>query len=141
MERDNYPVGKYAKRVVISAGTRKRGGARRPIGLINGLTVQASVTHVRRMRPDEGAADDRQEGIDRLMADIEQESARVGVDWDLAHEQLREMAPRTETESADGESHEIAIGLDVTSVLETLRSLPDGAGTAAFLAAISGESV
>jgi hypothetical protein len=75
--------------------------------------------------------------LDRLLAEVEREAARVGVDWDAAAPRLRAIAPQQERIADDGESIELAIGLDVTGLLRTLRSLPSGAGTAAFLAAMT----
>ena len=62
------------------------------------------------------------------------EAARVGVDWDVAAERMRELALRDWTPPADGAAAEVTLGVDLTELLRTLRRLPDGAGTERFLA-------
>ena len=67
-----------------------------------------------------------------LEAAIERESARVGVNWETAAPALHTLAQAGPPEATD-EGFEIVLGLDLTAMLATLRALPDGAGTAAFL--------
>jgi len=69
-----------------------------------------------------------------LEAELNRQVARVGVDWQEAFESVFQMSPTTETELPDG-SFELGVMLDVSGILATLPGLPDGAGTAAFLAA------
>ena len=69
-----------------------------------------------------------------LTADWNHQLARAGVDWSEAVETVFQMSPTTETELPDG-SVEVGVTLDTSGILATLRDLPDGAGTAAFLAA------
>lgn len=72
--------------------------------------------------------------IAALEAEVERESARVGVDWAAAAPAMHTLAEATERQLSDDE-FERSLGLDVTAMLATLRELPDGAGTEAFLAA------
>lgn len=86
------------------------------------------------MSSDELSPDDEAE-LERLAQEVVDEAARVGVDWETARERMRALAEATWTESGDDAPTELTIGLDMTLLLDTLRSLPDGAGTARFLAA------
>ena len=63
-----------------------------------------------------------------------QQLERVGVDMQAAFPRLREIAPPVEREISDDEV-EISITIDASGIVETLRTLPDGAGTDAFVAA------
>ena len=71
--------------------------------------------------------------IATLERDVEREAARVGVDWAAAAPALHTLAQAAPPEATD-DGFEVVLGLDVTALLATLRTLPDGAGTAAFLA-------
>src|SRR5688500_3509472 len=90
------------------------------------------------MHDDDPTADGEAE-LERLGAEIEGEASRVGVDWDAAQARMRELARQEWTPADDGESGELTLGFDVTALLRTLRRLPDGAGTEAFLAAFDAE--
>ena len=68
-----------------------------------------------------------------LERDVEREAARVGVDWAMAAPALRTLAQAAPPDATD-EGFEVVLSLDVTAMLATLRSLPDGVGTEAFLA-------
>jgi hypothetical protein len=84
--------------------------------------------------PDEFAA-----RIDDAMAAIEDEMARVGADWDaLDAGLLGALAGAPDGGEADDEDDgfQDVVGVDVLTLLEVLRALPDGAGTAAVLAAL-----
>jgi hypothetical protein len=74
--------------------------------------------------------------IDRLVEEVDRESDRVGVDWDVAAERLRTLAQRGAPPS---EADEITLGLDVFSLARTLRRLPSDAGTDAFLEAFEAD--
>ena len=72
--------------------------------------------------------------IAALEAQVEREAARVGVDWEAAAPAMHTLAQATERQVSD-DAFELELKLDVTAMLATLRELPDGAGTEAFLAA------
>ncbi|MEP6492149.1 MAG: hypothetical protein ABJF01_05700 [bacterium] len=72
-----------------------------------------------------------------LIAEVEREAARVGVDFHAASERMRGLARQEEHPSADGSSFDV-IELDVGLLVRTLRSLPAGVGTDAFIAACAG---
>ena len=75
--------------------------------------------------------DDLAARIDDAMAAIDDEMARVGADWDALDAAL------VGGDDADDETDDDAVvGVDVLTLLEVLRALPDGAGTAAVLAAL-----
>ena len=76
--------------------------------------------------------------IEALIADLEAQSARVGADIRTAMRSINEVeAPQRSAIESDenGESYTESFTIDVTGILETLRALPDGAGTSAFVAA------
>jgi hypothetical protein len=66
--------------------------------------------------------------VERAMADVEEEMARVGADWDELDAAL--------IGDAELDDEDPVIGLDVFTLLAALRALPDGAGTNAGLAAL-----
>lgn len=72
--------------------------------------------------------------IEAISAELEAQLARVGVDMQTAVPQLREVFPPVERRVSDTEV-ELELTIDVTGILETLRELPDGAGTARLVAA------
>ena len=87
---------------------------------------------------EEGMSPDQRRDIEALMADFEAQSVRVGVDLRKAMRSMNEIeAPRQSAIVGDesGESFMESFTIDVSGILETLRSLPDGAGTSAFVAA------
>jgi len=59
---------------------------------------------------------------------------RVAVDMQAAFPRLREIEPPVERQISDDEV-EVSFTIDASGIVETLRSLPDGAGTDAFVAA------
>lgn len=63
-----------------------------------------------------------------------QQLERVGVDMQAAFPRLREIAPPLERQISDDEV-EVSFTIDASGIVETLRGLPDGAGTDAFVAA------
>ena len=80
--------------------------------------------------------DDLAARIDDAMAAIEDEMARVGADWDaLDAGLLGALGGASDVADADDGFQEV-VGVDVLSLLAVLRALPDGAGTAAVLAAL-----
>ena len=84
--------------------------------------------------PDEELTPEQEAEIERLAAEVEREAARVGVDWEAAAAHVRELAAQELTPTGD-DTFEVVLSLDMTTLLETLRQLPDGAGTERFLAA------
>jgi hypothetical protein len=87
---------------------------------------------------EEGLSPDQRCDIEALMADFDPQSVRVGVDLRTAMRSMNEIeAPRQSAIESDasGESFTESFTIDVSGILETLRSLPDGAGTSAFVAA------
>ena len=66
--------------------------------------------------------------------EFERELKRVGVKWEDAQPEVFDAAPTIETPISDDEV-EVGIMLNVSVLADALRSLPDGAGTAAFLEA------
>lgn len=73
--------------------------------------------------------------IARVAEEAVREAERVGIDWETAQERMRTLSRQDVQMSEDGETAEVTIELDLTLLLQTLRQLPDGAGTARFLAA------
>jgi hypothetical protein len=69
-----------------------------------------------------------------LTAEFIRQIERVGVDMPAAFPQLRESAPPVERYLSDDEV-EVSITIDASGIVRTLRTLPDGAGTDAFVAA------
>ena len=87
---------------------------------------------------EDGSSPEQRPDIDALMADFEAQSVRAGVDLRMAMRSMNEIeAPRQSALLSDesGESFTESFTIDVTGILDTLRSLPDGAGTSAFVAA------
>jgi hypothetical protein len=89
-----------------------------------------------------GLSDEEIAAHDALLAETEREAERVGVDWDAAAPALRELilgghdlpAAHDGADTGTGEV-EMELGLDAQALRDVLRTLPDGAGTARFLAA------
>lgn len=88
----------------------------------------------RGMMHDEEMSAAQRADLRAVVAELEREGARVGVDWDVAAPTMRELAPKTERRVAD-DAVEVGLVIDVIGMLATLRALPDGVGTDAFLAA------
>lgn len=74
--------------------------------------------------------DERQE----LVAEFQRQLRRVGVDLRAGAPAMHEVLPEQRRDLPDG-SYEVTFAIDVSGILETLRSLADDAGTAAFVAA------
>jgi type IV pilus biogenesis protein CpaD/CtpE len=94
---------------------------------------------------DELSSDDEAAAIAALSAEFQRQAARVGVDWDIAATELRALVDwdsaatelrelAAETATTVDNNGEMALGLDLTTLLATLRGLPDHSGTAAFVA-------
>lgn len=86
------------------------------------------------MMHDEELSAAQRTDVQAVVAELEREGARVGVDWDAAAPTMRELAPKTERRVSEDEI-EVNVTIDVMGMLATLRALPDGVGTDAFLAA------
>ena len=86
----------------------------------------------------EHSRDDQEFVLHVLIVEVERECERVGVDWTVAAPRLLAAAPGHERVASDGDS-EVLLGLDVTGLLRTLRSLPTQAGTAEFVAALTAD--
>ena len=74
-----------------------------------------------------------------LVAEFMRQLQRVAVDMPTASPQLREIAPPVERQISDDE-YEVTHTVDVSGIVDTLRGLPDGAGTTAFVAAYNARS-
>ena len=90
------------------------------------------------MHEDEQSAR-RREDLQAMVSELEREGGRVGVDWGAAAPTLRALSPVVERRVNDKEV-EVGVTLDVMGMLATLRALPDGVGTDAFLAAFKLQS-
>jgi hypothetical protein len=77
---------------------------------------------------------DEERRIRDLEADFRRQMERVGVDLRAEWPHMRELEPPVEREISDDEV-EVSFTINVTGIVETLRELPDGAGTDAFVAA------
>jgi hypothetical protein len=76
--------------------------------------------------------------IEALHAEFTQQLARARVDLRAASRRMHEIAPPVRQEvSADdsSETFTMTFTVDVSGIVETLRQLPDDAGTSAFIAA------
>jgi hypothetical protein len=85
---------------------------------------------------------EQQRQVEADHADYEVQLARVGVDMRAASARMNEVqAPRRSeiTGEGDEESFTETFTVDFSGILNTLRLLPDGAGTAAFIAAYNAE--
>jgi hypothetical protein len=71
---------------------------------------------------------------EELTADFLKQLTRVGVDFREASPLLHEIEPPQEHENADGTT-EVTFTIDASGIVETLRKLPDGVGTDAFVRA------
>ena len=91
------------------------------------------------MQGDELSAEQEAE-IARVAEAAVREAERVGVDWAAAQQRMRALSEQEVRTSDDGDTMEVVVELDLTLLLETLRRLPDGAGTDRFLAAYAAGS-
>ena len=84
---------------------------------------------------EEELSPEQKRSLETLIADLEAQIGRVRVDLREAMQSMNQIeAPRTSDVADDGsftESHTI----DLTGIVDTLRGLPDGAGTTAFVTA------
>jgi hypothetical protein len=72
--------------------------------------------------------------VAELTAEFLAQVARVGVDMRAASPRMHEIAPTRETDNEDGTT-EVVFTINASGIIETLRKLPDGAGTDAFVRA------
>ncbi|HYW31195.1 MAG TPA: hypothetical protein VE869_06770 [Gemmatimonas sp.] len=72
--------------------------------------------------------------IEAFELEFERQLQRVGVDLQEAMLQLHHPIPPVERFISDDET-ELTLSIDISGIMHTLRSLPDGAGSAAFVAA------
>src|SRR5690606_10877083 len=82
----------------------------------------------RRAMPDDELSPEEEAELERLAHDVVDEAERVGVDWDAAQERMRALAEAEWTAAGEGTAGELTIGLDMSTLLDVLRQLPDGAG-------------
>jgi hypothetical protein len=76
--------------------------------------------------------------LEALHAEFTQQLARVGVDLRAASPHMHETAPPVRHEVSTDDSSDtftMTFTLDVSGIVDTLRQLPDDAGTSAFIAA------
>ena len=73
-------------------------------------------------------------GADAFVAEFERQVARVRIDPQLAFSRLNQIAAPVTRPLPDG-SYEESFTIDASGIVAMLRSLPDNAGTAAFVAA------
>ena len=88
---------------------------------------------------DEDLTPEQHAEIEGLTLEWDAEMARVGVDMDAARPRLRDIAPPEEREIGDTET-EVMLTLDLSGIIDTLRGLPDGAGTERFVEAYNNRS-
>jgi hypothetical protein len=81
-----------------------------------------------------GNQPNRDEDGQALTAEFLAQLTRVGVDMRAASPRMHEIDPARETENDDG-TNEVVFTIDVSGIIETLRRLPDAAGTDAFVRA------
>jgi hypothetical protein len=79
--------------------------------------------------PEHHSKDD--EDREARIADFFAQIARVGVDMRAASPRMHERVPCRETQNEDGTT-DVVFTIDASGIVETLRKLPDGAGTDAF---------
>lgn len=77
---------------------------------------------------------EQQAAAESLVREFMRQLERVAVDMQAAFPRLREIAPPVERQISEDEV-EIGFTIDASGIVETLRGLPDGAGTDAFVAA------
>jgi uncharacterized protein YdiU (UPF0061 family) len=82
---------------------------------------------------------EQEAAAEALVAEFMRQLERVGVDMPTASPQLREIAPPVERQISDDE-YEVMLTVDVSGIVNTLRRLPDRAGTDAFVAAYNARS-
>jgi hypothetical protein len=71
-------------------------------------------------------------------AELDSHTKRIGIDWDLVAARLLARHPELLPDTPVPES-DPAIGFAAVDMLPILRTLPDGAGTDAFITALDGK--
>jgi hypothetical protein len=85
---------------------------------------------------EEGLPHDQAGAHEALLADVERELTRVGVDFEAAATALLADRPDANVAAAaDDDGWATVVGLDAAGLRAVLRTLSAGAGTAAFVAA------
>ena len=85
---------------------------------------------------------EQQRQVEADHAEFERQLARVAVDLRAASRRMHQIEPPRRSEvtiDGDEESFMETFTMDFSGILATLRRLPDGAGTAAFIAAYNAE--
>jgi hypothetical protein len=72
--------------------------------------------------------------VEALFRELMEQLERVGADMQEASPRLREIAPPVERRISKDE-FEVTRTLDVSGIIATLRGMPSGAGTDAFIKA------
>lgn len=72
--------------------------------------------------------------IEAFEVEFERQVQRVRVDLQVAMPQLHHAVPPVERYISDEET-ELTLSIDISGIMHTLRSLPDGAGSDAFVQA------
>ncbi len=75
--------------------------------------------------------------MEDAQAELDSHTKRIGIDWTRVAEHLLARDPGLLPETPVAES-DPAIGFAAADILPLLRTLPDGAGTDAFIAALGG---
>ena len=89
------------------------------------------------MREDELSPEQRRDA-EAFHAELDAQVKRVGVDLRAAMQDLHEVTAPVRSDVAgegDSETYMMTFTIDLSGFLETLRELPDAAGTKAFIAA------
>lgn len=84
---------------------------------------------------DDGLTPEQRREVDALNEELHAHVSRVGLDLRTALRGINEVYPPERRDDASGESYTMAFTIDFSGIVETLRNLPDGAGTTAFIAA------
>jgi hypothetical protein len=71
-------------------------------------------------------------------AELDSHTRRIGIDWGLVAERLLALDPELLPDRPVAES-DPETGFAAVDMLPILRTLPDGAGTEAFIAALDGK--
>ena len=83
---------------------------------------------------EEDLSPELREELEALIQEWDHHLLRVDVDMELAGPRLRELQPPEERQVSETET-EVTLALDVSGIVQTLRALPDGAGTERFIEA------
>jgi hypothetical protein len=84
---------------------------------------------------DEELSPEQRHKIEDVMAELEAQMARVRVDLRAAMRDMNQIEPPQRSAVGDDGTFTESHTIDVSGILDTLRGLPDGAGTAAFVTA------